>query len=182
MLGAYPERAVPTACAECHAVSANTQTADSVFMARQHTHTLSPQRVPNVASPIVVTTEQNTARDRESNRSNAAQNIVMCKRVQFTISSDIKQAAGSVVGPCRKRITVGEKPGKEPSKCFSTSHDGRTYCTALISDSWPVNVCVARPLRISQSLAVASQAPETNTFWLGPRDKLTEAVLICEER
>lgn len=47
-----------------------------------------------------------------------------------------------------------------------------TYCTALMSDSWPVNVCVARPLRISQSFAVASQAPETKTFWLGPSDRL----------
>jgi len=47
-----------------------------------------------------------------------------------------------------------------------------THCTALMSDSWPVNVCVARPLRISQSFAVASQAPETKTFWLGPSERL----------
>ena len=39
-----------------------------------------------------------------------------------------------------------------------------TYETALMSDSCPVNVCVARPVRMSQSFAVASQAPETKTF------------------
>jgi hypothetical protein len=47
-----------------------------------------------------------------------------------------------------------------------------TDVTALISDSCPVKVCVALPLLVSQSLAVASQAPETNTFGFGPKDKL----------
>jgi len=48
-----------------------------------------------------------------------------------------------------------------------------TYETALISDSWPVKVCVARPVRISQSFAAASQAPEMKTLLLpGARDKL----------
>lgn len=48
-----------------------------------------------------------------------------------------------------------------------------TYETALMSDSWPVKVCVARPVRISQSFAAASQAPEMKTLLLpGARDKL----------
>jgi hypothetical protein len=58
------------------------------------------------------------------------------------------------------------------SNCDPTAQHNITHFTALMSDSWPVNVWVARPLRISQSLAVASQAPETKTFWLGPSERL----------
>lgn len=50
-------------------------------MARQHTNTLPFQRVPNVARPIIVTAEKNAARDRERNGSDAAQDVVVCKRV-----------------------------------------------------------------------------------------------------
>lgn len=43
-----------------------------------------------------------------------------------------------------------------------------------MSDSWPVKVWVALPLRISQSLAVASQAPDTNKFGFGPNERLNK--------
>ena len=36
--------------------------------------------------------------------------------------------------------------------------------TAFMSDSWPVNVCIHRPVRTSHSLAAASQPPDTNVF------------------
>lgn len=45
-----------------------------------------------------------------------------------------------------------------------------------MSDSWPVKVWVALPLRISQSLADASQAPETKVFMFGARERLCKAV------
>jgi hypothetical protein len=34
----------------------------------------------------------------------------------------------------------------------------------FMSDSWPVNVCVQVPVRMSQAFAAASQEPETNMF------------------
>jgi len=56
---------------------------------------------------------------------------------------------------------------------LENSKTRNTYETALMSDSWPVKVCVARPVRISQSFAAASQAPEMKTLVLpGARDKL----------
>lgn len=42
---------------------------------------------------------------------------------------------------------------------------------ALMSDSWPVKVCLHMPSLISQSLAEASQAPETNKRASGARDR-----------
>merc|ERR1712130_638083 len=36
--------------------------------------------------------------------------------------------------------------------------------TALMSDSWPVKVCLQMPSRTSQSFAEASQAPETKVL------------------
>lgn len=44
--------------------------------------------------------------------------------------------------------------------------------TELISDSCPANVWTHRLARISQTLAVASQAPETKMFGFGLKDKL----------
>lgn len=56
---------------------------------------------------------------------------------------------------------------------------------ALMSDSWPVKVCLHMPSRISQSLAEASQAPETNNRESGARDRLMTSpvcpanVVVC---
>ncbi len=41
-----------------------------------------------------------------------------------------------------------------------------------MSDSCPVKVCTAFPVRISQTFAVASQAPDTKRLALGASDKL----------
>lgn len=54
-----------------------------------------------------------------------------------------------------------------------------------MSDSWPVKVCLHMPSRISQSLAEASQAPETNNRESGARDRLMTSpvcpanVVVC---
>ena len=56
---------------------------------------------------------------------------------------------------------------------------------ALMSDSWPVNVCRHIPSRTSHSLAEASQAPETNSLVSGARDRLITSpvcpvnVVVC---
>jgi hypothetical protein len=54
----YPEGAVPTSCTKCHSVSANTQAADSVFVASQHPNTLAFEGVPNIACPVIIAAEQ----------------------------------------------------------------------------------------------------------------------------
>lgn len=54
-----------------------------------------------------------------------------------------------------------------------------------MSDSWPVNVCLHMPSRTSQSLAEASQAPETNNRVSGANDRLMTSpvcpanVVVC---
>lgn len=54
-----------------------------------------------------------------------------------------------------------------------------------MSDSWPVNVCLHMPSRMSQSLAEASQAPETNNRESGASDRLMTSpvcpanVVVC---
>lgn len=56
---------------------------------------------------------------------------------------------------------------------------------ALMSDSWPVKVCRHIPSRTSQSLAEASQAPETNSLVSGARERLMTSpvcpvnVVVC---
>lgn len=56
---------------------------------------------------------------------------------------------------------------------------------ALMSDSWPVKVCLHMPSRTSQSLAEASQAPETNNRESGAKDRLMTSpvcpanVVVC---
>lgn len=56
---------------------------------------------------------------------------------------------------------------------------------ALMSDSCPVKVCRHIPSRTSQSLAEASQAPETNSLVSGARDRLMTSpvcpvnVVVC---
>lgn len=47
-----------------------------------------------------------------------------------------------------------------------------THWTALISLSCPAKVWTAFPERISQTLAIASQAPETKRFGFGPSERL----------
>lgn len=46
---------------------------------------------------------------------------------------------------------------------------------ALMSDSWPVNVCRQVPSRTSQSLALASQAPETKSLKSGDTARLMQS-------
>ena len=85
--------------------------------------------------------------------------------------SNKRQEASSE--PVANASPLGKNLNSQIKKDLQGQRERRdTHCTALISDSWPLKVWVARPLRISQSLAEASHAPETNTFWLGPRERL----------
>ena len=57
----YPESAVPATSAKSHTVHADTEAADTVFVASEDANTLSLQSVPHITSPIIITTEENSA-------------------------------------------------------------------------------------------------------------------------
>jgi hypothetical protein len=63
----YSQSTIPAACAESHTIRADTQAANTVFVASQDTDALSFERVPNIARPIVVSTKQDASRDGEGN-------------------------------------------------------------------------------------------------------------------
>ena len=63
----------------------------------QNANPLALERIPDVARPIIVTTEEDTTRDGESDGGDSTENVVMGERVELAISPDIKQAAGCVI-------------------------------------------------------------------------------------
>lgn len=79
----------------------------------KHAHTLALERVPDVAVEIVVTGEEEAARDGEANRGNAAENVVVCIGVQFAVSTEIPEAAAGIVRAAGESVAVGEKPDKK---------------------------------------------------------------------
>ena len=79
-------------------------------MAGQHSHPLAFQGIPNVAGPVVVSTKEYTTRNRESNRRDAAQNVVVGEGVEFTVRADVEQPARSVVGASGESVAIGEEP------------------------------------------------------------------------
>ena len=98
----------------------------------------------------------------------------MSVSVELSIGSKVEQFARCVVGSGCECVAVGEEPTCQLCHCWR----GMTYWTALMSDSWPVKVWTALPVRISQTLAVASQAPETKRLALGAREILPNQ-LMC---
>ena len=57
----HPERAVPATRAKRHAVGANSQATDTILVTGKHSHPLAFQRIPDVTSPIIITTKEYTA-------------------------------------------------------------------------------------------------------------------------
>lgn len=78
-------------------------------MTGQNSNAFSLQRVPDIACPVVITSEQDTAGNRESDRCDTAKDIVVRECVQLTISANIKQAARSIVRSGCKSIAVWEE-------------------------------------------------------------------------
>lgn len=109
------------------------------------------------------------------------QRILSCVKVFNSRSARIskrRQEASSE--PVAKASPLGKNLWTtEISRFENRNHERNAYETALMSDSWPVKVCVARPVRISHSLAVASHAPEMKTLLLlGASDKLKGQIKI----
>ena len=61
----YPKGAVPATGTECHAIRTDPQAADAVLMTRQNPNTLTLERIPDIASPIIVSAKENATGDRK---------------------------------------------------------------------------------------------------------------------
>jgi hypothetical protein len=94
---ADPERAVPAASAEGHAVGADAEAADAVLVAGEDADALATERVPDVARPVIVPAEEDAARDGECDGGDAAQDVVVREDVQLTVRTDVEQPARGVV-------------------------------------------------------------------------------------
>lgn len=57
-LGPDPEGAVPTSSAQCHTISGDTEARHAVFVSSQHTDALALEGIPDIASPVVVASEE----------------------------------------------------------------------------------------------------------------------------
>lgn len=66
-------------------------------MPSQNAHSLSLERIPNVARPVVVPSKEDSAGYGKGDRCDAAENVVVRKRVQLAVGADIKEAARGVV-------------------------------------------------------------------------------------
>jgi hypothetical protein len=86
----YPERAIPATSTKSHAVRAHAKATNPVLVTCKNTDSLSFQRVPDIAGPIIIATKQNASRNRERNGRNATENVVVRKRVKFTIGTNIE--------------------------------------------------------------------------------------------
>lgn len=77
----YSQGTIPTSRAKGHTIRANAQAADTVFVASQDPYAFTLQGIPNVARPVVVSTEQNASGDGEGNRGDTTKNIVVCESI-----------------------------------------------------------------------------------------------------
>lgn len=62
-------------------------------MASKYTYTLALECIPDIARPIIVSTEENTTGDGEGDRGNPAKNVIVSEGIQLSIRSDVEQAA-----------------------------------------------------------------------------------------
>ena len=108
-------------------------------MAGENTDTFALERFPDIARPIVVATKEDATRDRERDRRDTAQDVVVSERVQLAVCADVEKTAGCIVGACRESIAVREEPTRSQRNDLEQRGKG-AYETALISDSWPVKV------------------------------------------
>ena len=59
------EQTIPTASAQGHTITANTQAAYAVIMSSKHTNTLTLQGIPDITIKVIVTSKQQTTGSRE---------------------------------------------------------------------------------------------------------------------
>lgn len=79
-------------------------------MAHQHTHTLSAEHIPDVTVVVVMAREEKATRDREGDRGDTTENVVVSVNVHFPVGTKIKEAARRIIRASRKSITAREEP------------------------------------------------------------------------
>ena len=62
-------------------------------MAGEHTNALALESIPDVARPVVVTAEEDAARNGERDGGNTTQDVVMREGVKLAVSADVEEAA-----------------------------------------------------------------------------------------
>ena len=85
--------AIPATCAQRHAVRAHTEAADAVLVPGQNADALALESVPDVARPVVVTAEEDAARNGERHGGDTTQDVVMREGVKLAVSTDVEEAA-----------------------------------------------------------------------------------------
>lgn len=78
-------------------------------MAREDADALTLQSVPNIARPVVITTEKDTARDRECDGGDTAKNVVVRERVELTVGTDVEKTARRIVRTRGKGVSIREE-------------------------------------------------------------------------
>lgn len=81
-------------------------------MTGQDSHSFSLQDVPYVAIVIVVPGKEQSARDREPDRSHAAENVVVLIDVQFSVRSEVEESTRGVVGSGPDGLAVREESAR----------------------------------------------------------------------
>lgn len=82
-------------------------------MASQDTDTLSLERIPNIARPIVISTKQDAPRDGEGNRGDTTKDIIVRECVQLSIGPDIEEPARGIVGAGGEGVAIWEESWKK---------------------------------------------------------------------
>ena len=78
-------------------------------MSCQNANTLALERIPDVARPIIVTTEEDTTRDGECDGCDTAKDVVVREGVELTVGANVEETARRVIGTRREGIPVREE-------------------------------------------------------------------------
>ena len=78
-------------------------------MAGKNTDPLTLEGVPDVASPVVVSAEQNTSGDREGHGRDSAKDVVVCEGVQLAVCADVEESARCIIRSGGEGIAIGEE-------------------------------------------------------------------------
>ena len=66
-------------------------------MSSQNPDTLALEGVPDVASPVVIATKENTTRDGEGDGGDSAKDVVVGEGVELAISAYIEETARCII-------------------------------------------------------------------------------------
>jgi len=86
-LGPDPERTIPASGAQRHPIGAHSQAAHAVLVTRKHANPFALEGIPDVTRPVIVPAEQYPSRDRECDRSNTTEDVIVCEGIQLPVGS-----------------------------------------------------------------------------------------------